>query len=119
MAACCVGHALLVTAGIGGFGTVLGALTGNGVLVVAAAVVTVAVSTVAWLRTRKHRPMSSNCHPDDLDAANTGTSTEATAEPTTGDADKRTQHLHGVPADPAAVGQTREGRHQGRPTTPG
>ncbi len=110
MVACCVGHTLLLTAGIGGFGTILGAVTGNAVLVVVAAVVTVAVSAVALRRAQRHRPTSSDRSLDHLDAVNTGTSTETTAETT----DKRTQPIQGVPGDPAGVGKTTTGQGAGR-----
>jgi hypothetical protein len=55
LVACCVGHTLLLAAGIGGIGTLIGAGTGNRVLLIGAAILLTAAGPHVMMRMRQVR----------------------------------------------------------------
>lgn len=55
LVACCVGHTLLLAAGIGGIGTLIGVTTGNGLLLVVGAATLLAAVALVVMRMRRSR----------------------------------------------------------------
>ncbi len=55
LVACCVGHTLLLAAGIGGISTLIGAGTGNGLLLVGGAITLLAAVALVAVRARRNR----------------------------------------------------------------
>lgn len=58
MIACCVGHTLLLAAGVGGIGTLIGAGTGNRILLLAATILFVAAVALVAVRVARRQRSS-------------------------------------------------------------